>query len=166
MAPTPVPHSPQQPPLPCFRQMPLLPSPSPQLTYPGFLPSLDAQTTAQLASDVHPSPPCGTGGPAPSASTSAPSPPASSLLTFPCPVFFLHLLSGLTLLFSIPNFFFPVSCYLLQLFHFVLVHGYTSIRLTLYFGGQGCLLWHVGVLVSQPGIEPATPALEAWSLNH
>lgn len=119
-------------------------APSPQLTHTGFLPPLEAQTTAQQASDVHPSPPRGTGGPAPSASASAPSPPASSLLTFPCPVFFLHLLSGLTLLFSIPKIFFPVSCYLLQLFHFVLVHGYTSIRLTLHFGGQGCPLWHVG----------------------
>lgn len=133
------------PPLPCSLQMPLLPSPSPQLTHTGFLPSLDAQTMAQQASDVHPSPLCGPGGPAPSASTAAPCPPVSSLLTLPSPVFLLLLLSGLTLIFSIPNFFFfPVSCYLLQLFHFVLVHGYMSIGLTLVLGGQGCLLWHVG----------------------
>lgn len=104
--PHPRPTPPTATPTACFLQMPLLPSPSPQLTHTGFLPSLDAQTTAQQASDVHPSPPRGPGGPAPSASTSAPSPPASSLLTLPCPAFFLHLLSGLTLIFSIPNFFF------------------------------------------------------------
>ena len=34
------------------------------------------------------------------------------------------------------------------------------------FGGSGLPLVAGGVLVSQPGIEPATPASEAWSLNH
>ena len=39
----------------------------------------------------------------------------------------------------------------LILFHFILFH----------FFGRAC-----GILVPWPGIEPASPALEAWSLNH
>lgn len=88
--------------------------------------------------------------------------PLSSRLgtaTLPSPVFLLLLLSGLTLIFSIPNFF---SCYLLQLFHFVLAHGYMSIGFCLSFGG--CCLLVAWVLVSQPGIGARNPCIEAWSL--
>ena len=30
----------------------------------------------------------------------------------------------------------------------------------------GCAMWHVGITVPQPGIEPMPPAVEAWNLNH
>ena len=28
-------------------------------------------------------------------------------------------------------------------------------------GGEGCAVWHVGVLVPQPGVKPMPPAVEA-----
>ena len=30
----------------------------------------------------------------------------------------------------------------------------------------GSNVWHVGILVTWPGIEPVLPALEVWGLNH
>ena len=35
-----------------------------------------------------------------------------------------------------------------------------------FFQFFGCAMWHVGIIVPQPGIEPMPPAVEAWSLNH
>ena len=62
---------------------------------------------------------------------------------------------------------------LLEMFsHFRAGHDVSPISLTLFsfFGKFYLFIWPhwaaCGILVSQPGIEPEPPALEAWSLNH
>ena len=62
---------------------------------------------------------------------------------------------------------------LLEMFsHFRTGHDVSPISLTLFsfFGKFYLFIWPhwaaCGILVSQPGIEPEPPALEAWSLNH
>ena len=45
-------------------------------------------------------------------------------------------------------------------------HVLSTALLLLFFFFFGRTTWHAGILISQPGIEPASPAVEALSLNH
>ena len=51
----------------------------------------------------------------------------------------------------------------------VTLHLFFNLKTFWWRGGGGevvCVARHVGVLVPWQGIEPESPALEAWSLNH